>query len=70
MTIIEMFKKQLEEEAVTTRKMLERIPAEQFAWKPHEKSMDLVRLATHVAELPSWITMTMETEQLDFAVQS
>ena len=67
MTIIEMFKKQLEEEAVTTRKMLERIPAEQFAWKPHEKSMDLVRLATHVAELPSWITMTMETEQLDFA---
>jgi uncharacterized damage-inducible protein DinB len=67
MTIIDLFKKQLEEEAATTRKMMERIPPEQFTWKPHEKSMDLIRLATHVAELPSWITMTMETDQLDFA---
>ena len=67
MSIISMFQKQLEEEAKTTRKMLERIPDDKFDWKPHEKSMTMRRLATHVAELPTWITMTLNTDELDFA---
>lgn len=67
MSLIPHFLKQLEEESVTTRKMLERVPIEKSGWKPHEKSMALGRLATHVAELPSWITMTLNTDELDFA---
>lgn len=67
MTIIEFFAKQLEDEAPVTRKMLELVPADKWEWKPHEKSMTLRRLATHVAELPSWITMTLDTDELDFA---
>lgn len=67
MTFLEFFLQQLEEEAVTTRKMLSRIPTEQFAWKPHEKSMEMKRLAVHVAELPTWIPMTLDTDELDFA---
>ena len=67
MSIISMFQKQLEEEAKTTRKMLERVPDDKFDWTPHEKSMTIRRLATHVAELPTWITMTMKTDELDFA---
>ena len=67
MKLIELLLKELKEEAVTTRKMLERVPADKFQWQPHPKSMTLVRLATHVAELPSWIKMTLTTSELDFA---
>jgi uncharacterized damage-inducible protein DinB len=64
---MEFFLQQLEEEAVTTRNMLSRVPTDKFGWKPHEKSMEIKRLATHVAELPTWIPMTLNTDELDFA---
>jgi uncharacterized damage-inducible protein DinB len=67
MTFLEFFLEQLEMEAVTTRKMLSIVPTDKFDWKPHEKSMELKRLAIHVAELPTWITMTLNTDELDFA---
>jgi len=66
MQMIKMFLKELEAEALTTRKMLSRIPNDKFDWKPHEKSMTIQRLAVHIAELPSWITMTLNTSELDF----
>lgn len=67
MTILQFFSNQLEQEAVTTRKMLERVPAHNYDWQPHEKSMSLKRLATHVAELPSWIGLALNTSELDFS---
>lgn len=67
MTFLEFFLQQLEEEAVTTSKMLSRVPNDKFGWKPHEKSMELKRLAIHVAELPTWVPMTLDTDELDFA---
>ncbi|MEI9810792.1 MAG: DinB family protein [Bacteroidota bacterium] len=67
MTFMQSFSKELEREALTTRKMLERVPADKFDWKPHEKSMTLRQLATHVAEIPSWIPMVLDTAELDFA---
>lgn len=68
MTTIKTFlKEQLEQEAQTTRKMLERIPDDKYDWQPHEKSMEMRRLATHIAELPSWLTMALTTDELDFA---
>ena len=54
-------------EAATTRKMLERIPEDKYDWKPHQKSMSVRQLATHIAELPSWVSMTLNTSELDFA---
>ncbi len=57
---------ELEQEGANTRKMLERVPAEHFDWKPHEKSFSLGRLATHVAELPSWVGYTVKADELDF----
>ena len=68
--MIQMFLKELDMEAKTTRKMLSRIPDDKYDWQPHPKSMTIRRLATHVAELPSWITMTLTTSELDFAKQS
>lgn len=65
--LIPMFLKELEQEAVTTRKMLQRVPADKFTWQPHPKSMTLQRLATHVAEIPGWVSMTVNTSELDFA---
>ncbi len=66
MTIIEMLNKELEQEAITTRKMLACVPDDKFDWQPHPKSMTVRRLATHIAELPTWITMTFLTDELDF----
>ncbi|WP_223808721.1 DinB family protein [Rufibacter hautae] len=66
-TILDLLAKELEQEAVTTRKMLERIPDDKYDWRPHPKSMDIRTLATHIADLPSWVGMTLTTSELDFA---
>jgi uncharacterized damage-inducible protein DinB len=57
----------MDNEAKTTRKMLERIPDDKYSWKPHQKSMSIQQLATHIAELPSWVSMALTTSELDFA---
>jgi len=67
MSLIQFFLKQLDDEAKTTRKMLSIVPDDKYDWQPHPKSMMIRRLATHIAELPSWITMTLTTSELDFA---
>ncbi len=58
---------ELKHEATNTRKMLQRVPADKFDWKPHEKSMTLGRLAAHVAEIPVWVNRTVPVEEFDFA---
>ena len=64
--LIPIFKKELEQESVTTRKIFERIPQDKFDWKPHPKSMDLQRLATHIAEMMGWIAMAVTSNGIDF----
>ena len=44
------FLAELDNEAKVTRNCLERVPADKFDWKPHEKSMTMGRLASHCAE--------------------
>ncbi|HVW98758.1 MAG TPA: DinB family protein [Mucilaginibacter sp.] len=67
MEIIPMLLKEMEQEAQTTRKMLERVPDDNLDWQPHPKSMSIRRLATHIAELPSWVSVALTTDELDFA---
>jgi len=67
MTFIEFFKKQFIAEGDTTRKMLSRVPDDKFDYKPHAKSMDMKRLASHIADLPGWIHMTFTSDGIDFA---
>ena len=67
MTIMSLFLRALDEEAVTTRKMLSRVPADKLDWQPHPKSMTMRSLAIHIAELPSWIRMGFHTDGIDFA---
>jgi uncharacterized damage-inducible protein DinB len=52
-------------EATRTRALLERLPEDKLDWKPHDKSMPLGRLATHIAELPGWGTLTLEQDVLE-----
>ncbi len=58
---------EFDHEAGTTRRLLERVPEEQFGWKPHEKSMTLGRLATHVAEIPAWGRRVLGSDELDIS---
>ena len=55
MPIVEALLQELEHEARTTRRVLERVPADQLIWKPHDKSMSLGQLALHVASVPGAI---------------
>ena len=66
MTFINYFREQFIQEGTTTRKMLERVPQDKFDYKPHEKSMDMKRLVTHIADLPGWLHLTFTTDELDF----
>ena len=56
---------EFDHEMATTRRVLDRIPEAEFAWKPHDKSMALGQLAGHIANLPYWCTATLETTTLD-----
>jgi uncharacterized damage-inducible protein DinB len=64
---MESFLKELEQESIGTRKMLALVPADKSDWKPHEKSMKLKDLATHIADLPTWINLAINKDELDFA---
>jgi uncharacterized damage-inducible protein DinB len=55
MTIIDGLLAELEQEAATTRRVLERIPQEHLSWRPHPKSMSLGQLALHVATVPGLV---------------
>ena len=57
----------LDLELDTTRRVLDRVPADRFDWRPHEKSMTLGALAKHVAGLPRMAVMTMTTAEMDLA---
>ena len=58
---------EFDQEMAATRKVLERVPDDKFEWAPHEKSMTLRQLATHVANLVGWTQMTLEQSEFDVA---
>ena len=58
---------EFDQEVATTRRVLDRLPEAKYGWKPHEKSFTAGRLASHIAEMGGWGSMTMTTEVFDFA---
>jgi uncharacterized damage-inducible protein DinB len=58
---------ELKQEAANTRKMIERVPSAKLEWQPHEKSMTIGRLATHIADLPAWFGRIISAGEFDFA---
>src|SRR6266511_1750465 len=67
MSISKMLLPEFDHEMANTRKTLERVPDDKFSWKPHEKSMTLGGLSTHLANIPSWTAMTFDRDELDIS---
>ena len=57
---------ELKHESSLTKKMLEKVPLDKKDWKPHEKSMTVGRLATHVAENIHWVSDIKHIDDFDF----
>lgn len=67
MTLNERLLAEMKQEAASTRRILERVPMDKSDYKPHEKSMSLGHLATHVAEIAGWWNVCLVQNELDFA---
>lgn len=65
MSIIQPMLAELEYEISATRKVLERAPEEKFDWKPHEKSMSLRELTSHVSNILQWVEAVMTVEEFE-----
>lgn len=60
-----MWLPEFDQEFGETRKALERVPADKFDWKPHDKSYSLHALAAHLAEVPQWVAVTVNMDTFD-----
>ena len=67
MKLTEFFREELDREVERSRKALEQVPAGQYQWKPHERSMIFGYLADMVATMATWITMEINLDELDVA---
>src|SRR5579859_5296301 len=56
---------ELHQEAATTKRVLDRVPADKLTWKPHAKSMSLGQLAFHVASIPGGLAKGLQLEQVE-----
>jgi len=56
---------EFDHEMATTRSLLAIVPEQHRDWLPHAKSYTLGRLASHIANLPAWLTATMDATELD-----
>ena len=65
MSIGEELLAEFQEELAATRRILDRVPADKLAWKPHEKSMSLGQLAMHIAKVPAGIAHITSTDSFD-----
>lgn len=66
MNIISELKSELKNEYDTTRKFFENFPEDKNDYTPHEKSMKMMPLASHIAEVFAWPKMILNTSELDF----
>lgn len=62
---VDLMLNEFKEEAATTRRILQRVPGDKLAWRPHAKSMSLGELALHVARIPGGISNAVQQEGLE-----
>ncbi len=65
MALSEALLPEFDQEMANTRITLARVPEDKLGWKPHEKSGTMGWLATHLANLPSWVAFTVGQDSLD-----
>jgi uncharacterized damage-inducible protein DinB len=64
-TMLEPMLGEIQQEAATTKRVLERVPADKLTWKPHPKSMSLGQLAMHVATIPGGICKLAQVDEFE-----
>jgi uncharacterized damage-inducible protein DinB len=62
---IEPMASEFREETAITRRVLERVPGDKLAWRPHPKSMALGQLALHIANIPANATRITLMNEFD-----
>ena len=67
MSIAQSLLPELDQEMETTRRVIERVPDDDFSWKPHPKSFSMAHLAQLLAMMPGWIGRTLTSTELDLA---
>jgi len=67
MTISALLLPEFDQEMASTRKVLERVPEDKFAWKPHAKSFSMGDLASHVVNTVLWTEATMNQMEFDLS---
>jgi uncharacterized damage-inducible protein DinB len=67
MAITDLLLPEFDQEMASTRRVLERVPENKFAWKPHEKSFSMGDLASHIANMIAWTETTMNATEFDVA---
>src|SRR5260221_9051287 len=67
MSISQALLPEFDQEMTTTRRLLERVPSDKGARKPHPKSFPMRHLAQLVATMPGWMTTMLRATQLDLA---
>ena len=67
MSITDSLLPEFDHEMGTTRRLLDRVPEAEFAWKPHEKSMTLGELGDHLSTLTRWANLIATTTTFDLA---
>jgi len=67
MTIGQALLPEFDQEMASTRKTLELLPDNQWNWKLHEKCGTVGWYGLHLATMPGWATMTLNTEEFDYA---
>src|SRR5882672_6447614 len=63
--MLEPMLSEIREEAVTTKRVLERVPADKLSWRPHPKSMSLGQLCLHIATIPGNIAKLAKLDEFD-----
>lgn len=70
MAILDLLLPEFDHEMGTTRRVLERVPEQDFGWTPHTKSLSLGQLAAHIATLPQWVGRVVTGSAFDIDTRS
>jgi len=65
MRIVDSILMELDQEAQTTKRVLDRIPEDKLAWKPHPKSFSLGQLALHIASVPGSVAAAAVPDSME-----
>lgn len=60
---------ELDAETPATRRVLERLPADRFAWRPHPKSLSAGQLAHHIASIPGGVARMAQLDGFDVSTR-